>query len=782
MVLSRLTPNPELTSSIYLDKFGRAVTSLSFFRNIRDFIFSSFVNTYNNFNSANTSRTVVVDGDLDVETGTLAFYSSAVQNLVVKGDINVSSGANFNVKQTTNLTNQLTIYGDMDVDGNLNFVNSNQEVATTFTGTADAAIKGSGNITLYTLTCDKGTDATPVLSIEKNITASYQSGVFLDLRNGTFRADGEGVNIDITRDADFEIKSTACLSTKQGRFNVCNIANQNRNVLLHGKIEVLGGLLNIGNGNYGNDIEYSSAQAQIEVSGGTLTVGGQIRRPYTLTPVDLYYTQSGGDVIIKGLNRDQGKTMHRALIDICNNGSFTMSGGNLTILGGSLNDASQADILLTPATSSSTGGTIYIGTNTSTANQIFYMSASAELPNIEVGTASRKQTLTLVTNHVDMNGSLAINGSSVFNANGFNVDIAGNITCPTNGGFVAGTDNQTTTFNGTSAQTIGGSGNSISFANLTIDNPTTVQLSNITVNCNGLLTISRGAFDDAGNTINALASVLNNSRHISSMDGGGLTFTGAAIHEMRSSSGRSGVYGNLIVENQADMTGPVTITGTITLNSDIYANDYRLTLMQNADFDGGSTGMIILNGAIGDAGVRKYFADEYEDKFVFRIGVSGQYTPAAYDFTSAVTSADGYINVKPMNKRHDNILYAPDDYLSYYWMVESEGLSGYTVNHEYYYTDDLLTLSAPAAEGDMFVQCFVNGEWTHYLTEGSVVADDNKILISGLDKLVGEYTAGSPGYSQLPTYYSRVANGNWTETTTWGYYDEDDNWGRRSPC
>ena len=748
---------------------------------------------YNKFCKGNTTRTVTIDGDLTVESGILAFnsdvvrtgnrprytYSARPQNVVVKGNVNISTNALLDVKASQNydreagvFANQITIYGNMVSDGAITFTkdNVNQKVATTFTGTANDTIKGAGEITLYTLTCDKGTDATPVLSIERNIKATPQDGVFLNLLNGTFRADGD-VNIEITTNHNFEIRSSACLSTKSGIFRVCNTNNQQYNVVLHGKIEVLGGSMLIGNGNYGNDIEYSSAQAQIDVQGGLLSVGGQIRRPYTMTPVNLHYSQSGGDVIIFGKNRDQNASMHRAVIDICNEGSFTMSGGTLTIAGGSLNDANQADILLAPATSSATGGVLAIGNTTTASNQTFYMSASAELGNVEVGTDASPQTLKLVTNHVDINGSLKINNGSVFDANGYNANIAGDLECRTNAGFAAGTEEQLVTFDGTAVQKITGNGNDINFTKLTISNPTTVQLSNITANCNGLLTISRGAFDDAGNHINAYASVLNDSRHISSEAGGGLFFVGDGIHKMMSSSGKSGTYGNLIIDNQTDMENPISVTGLITLNDDIYANDYRLSLMTDASFAEASTGMIILNGAIGDAGVRKYFANGFSGEFLYRIGIPGQYTPVKYNFTSAVTSADGYINIRLMNNLHANRTQMPTTYLSYYWAASSEGLSDYAVTHEYYYTDDLLTLGAGDAETGMVPQRYYDAVWEHYSTEGSVDADENKFVIAGIDVVDGEFTAGFPAYSQLPPYFSRVENGRWVDASSWFYYE-----------
>lgn len=733
-------------------------------------------NYYNRFNTTAATHTVTVDGDLNVKSGTLAFYSYATQNLIVKGDVNVASGAYFNIKRNANFTNQLTIYGSMNVGGELNFVNGNQEVATTFTGTADASIKGAGNITLYTLTCDKGSDATPVLSIERNITATYQGGVFLNLLNGTFRADGEGVNIDITRDSDLDIASTACLSVKAGTFNVCNTNNHGRNVLLHGKIEVLGGNLNIGNGG-GNDIECSLSQSYIDVQGGTLTVGGQIRRSYNAIIGDLHYSQSGGTVIIWGIDRvNEIETKRRGLIEVCNNGSFNMTGGTLTIAGGSHNNADYADILLTPATSSATGGTLVIGTNTS-ASQTFHLNASAQLGGILVGTENVTQILKLITNHVDINGSLYVDKNSTFNTNGYNVNIAGNLFSYYTGGFVANGTGQITTFDGTTMQTISGNNGTtnISFSNLTISNPTTTQLSVGKATVNNLLTISRGALDDGGNTITVKGNVVNDSRHISSVGGGSLTFNGNGEQEMASSSGRSGTYGNIVIKERVELKNPIVITGRVTLNNDIYANDFQVSLMQNSNFDNASTGMIIVNGSIGDAGVRKYFADGFSGEFLFRIGVPNQYTPAAYNFSSAVTSSNGYINVKPMNSRHAAIANMPKTYLSYYWMVNTSGLSGYTVTHEYYYTDELLTIDPNGTEDDMMAQCFVDGKWKHFQTDGAIDSDANKISINGIDMLDGEFTAGFPSYSQLSTYYSRVETGDWTTPETWQYYDEGGN-------
>lgn len=749
-----------------------------------DMTTSSSNTSYNRFYTGNTQRTVTVEGDVIVQAGTLAFASGAVQNLIVKGAVIVNSSSNFNIKSTNTFTNNLTVYGNVVVDGALNFVNGNQKVATTFTGTRNDTIRGAGSVIFYTLTCDKGTDATPVLSVEIPVTAQYQNGVFLNLVSGTFQANGANVNINLTTTSDMTINSSSCLSTKQGTFNVCN-ANGNYKLVLNGKLEVLGGYMNIGNGSSGNDIEYSVGNPTIDIQGGQLTVDGQIRRSYSVTVGDLTYMQSGGTAIIKGNNRDAGATANRALFEVCNNGNFTMTGGQLTFNGGGLNNGSIADILLAPATSSATGGTIAIGDGSATANQTFYMNASSELFNLTIGTSTRAQKLHLLSSDLDVNGTLTINSNSELQANGHDVSIAGNFVNQSAGGYIVGSESQKTTFDGTSAQSISGNGsNSMSFSYVIFDNPTTVSLSGIDIYSNNYLTISSGTLDDAGNFIYARSNVINDSKHVSSQSGGGLCFNGNNTQYMSSSSGLLGnsgymytdggamaVYGNVIVDNLTEMKDAAKIAGKLTLNADLYENEYPLRLTTTATIAG--NGMIILNGAIGDAGVRKYFASGFTGEFTFPIGIADNYTPATYNFTTAPTSSDGYINVKPINYLHRSISNEPTDYLKYYWMVTSEGLSGYTINHKYVYTDRCL--NANCDEEQMIPQQYVDGQWVHHTTTGAINVEQKAITYTGLNCIIGDFTAGFPAYSELPTYYSN-ASGNWETPSTWKYLDNQGDW------
>lgn len=742
----------------------------------------------NKFNNQISTRTVTIKGDLNVATGTLEYNNAnSAQNVVVEGNVNVSAGAN--LRNGNSRRHNFTLYGNMVCNGAIAF-NTGGGVVTTFTGTRNDTIKGTGTISLYNLICDKGTDTTAVLSLQKNIAVTQVDGAFLDLRNGTFQIDADDVDLNITENANFEVKSSACLWVNRGKVNVCNSTATNLTLNLNGTIKVYGGELTVGTATGATDIEYSSGHPTIDIRGGVLNVLGQIRRSYAVALGDLTYKQSGGEVKIFGNKRDNGQTNHRALFEVCNNGNFNISGGQITILGGGLNDASIADIELSCATSSATGGTIAIGSNDAecASDQTYYMNAGTEIFNVTVGTESKAQTLQFVTSAIDMNGSLTINRNSKVYVNSNNLNIAGDfVTYNANGYYYTSTGNQTTTFDGTGLQKIIGIGASsttvpkLKFNKLTFDNPSKVQLDNVAITAENTLTINRGTVDDAGNKIVAKSNVVNDGKHISSAAGGYLAFEGSGSTQFVSSSasmlssGNSvASFGNVRIGNYTEMTNAIEITGELTLSENLYANDYQLYLTKTATINDASVAMIVLNGAIGDAGVIKYFDNGFTGSFKFCIGIADNYTPVTYTFSS-LTSNNGYVNIKPINYRHTSISPAtePINCLNYYWMVTTSGLDNISANIDFTYTDNLLTDGG--SESLMIGQRFAESQWHHYPDETSIDADANTFTISGIDNLNGDFTCGFPAYSQLPTYYSKTS-GNWNDKNSWQYVDAGGNW------
>lgn len=732
---------------------------------------------FNRFNTGANIRTLTIDGDLVVESGFLKFYSqyanktSYPQNVVVNGNVKVNSDATFSTQAngtgTWSGANQITIYGNMDVDGKLDFTVGSRYIATTFAGTRNDTIRGAGKMTLYSLTCDKGTDATPVLYLEKEISTSGTTA-FLDLKNGTFRANGDDLDVTIIGNADFEIPATACLSTQKGTFRL--ETSGNKDIKLSGKIEVLGGNMIIGNDTNGNDIEIAGGgEPEIDVQGGKLTVNGQIRRNTSITLGSLTYRQSGGEVLIMG----NGRTNSRALLEITNNGKFITSGGQLIFKGGSGSTEQFGDVLITPAECEVTGGTIQIGDTNSTAGQTFYFNANPAIFNLTVGTSGKSQNVELKTNALNMLGTLTINSGSQFKANGFNVTIGGDIvnnnadgnTGIECGGYWAGSETQITTLNGSANQTIYGDGNNtINFAYLTINSSATVSLNGIDVNANNDLHIAKGSLDDAGNEIHVKKNVINDATHKSSVAGGGIIVDGYSSQLFKSTSGKLGTYGNFTVVNSLSLNDNIQVEGNINLQNVLNISNYHLLMGENSGFSGsfGPSAMIELPGAIGDLGVRRMLADGFTGNIYFPIGRAGLYTPAEFSI-SAFSGNNAFVNVKVISNRHVSTVNTPTGSVDSYWRVTTSGVNSVTVSHNYTYVDD--DLMAGTDESLLEAKRYFDNNWTNY-SNGEYSIADNVISIPGLPYFDGEYTAGYSGYSCQPKMRS-VTSGKWGTSGTW---------------
>ena len=718
-----------------------------------------------------TGYTYTIEGNLNVLSGILEFRNNVVHTFNIMGNTSITSGAAFGVRNTASANNVLNLYGSLTNNGTFD-MNNTGRTHTYFLGTNDETISGSGTpFDFYDLTVDKGTDTTAVLTLQSAITTGF-TNPFLTLSNGTFRVDGPTVTVSTT--SPFDIPSTACFSVKSGSATI-GTTNDAGDVNLIGKLEVLGGTLNIGSTTgYNNDIEYAaSGFPTINISGGTLNVYGQIRRATTTTNGSLIYNQSGGSVIILGQNQEDT----RAKLEITNTGSeFNMSGGTITIREDE--GTTYHDLYIRPETYNITGGTIYLGDASTTAGNTFNFVADVPLWNLEIGNAAATQTANVNILPLTVQNLLGINGNSIFNAGGFDVTIKGSLTNGNSdagtgtatGGYRAGSSTQITTFNGSAAQNITGtSGNITNFANVVISNTgSTVSLNaNSNIRINGNLAINSGTLADGSNTITLTGDVENNATHTSNSTTGGIIFEGT-LKQYISGSG-SGVFGNITLNNSSgiDMKDNSVINGRITFSQGIlYIDDYLLTMGVNASIGGtcDESNMIMINGVLSDQGVKKIFASGDTDPFTFPIGVSGQYTPATYDFSSNGNS-DASITVKPINDLHKSVLVPPANYLNYYWGVITAGFSNsFSVNFQFNYTDDIVVgseLSYIAQRYDV-----VGNEWYRPLY-GSVTSGSNYFSFTNVtDSLTGEFTAAE-AFNAQPVLYSIVANGDWGTVGTW---------------
>jgi len=715
------------------------------------------------------SYTYIINGNLNVNSGLLEYRNNVVQTIRVYGDVNIANGAIFRVNAGgTVVNNVLELYGNLQNNGTFD-MNNTGRVYVYFKGTKNVAISGSGAVyDFYNLYVDKGTDYTSVLSLQSNITTGF-TNPFLNLLNGTFRIDGAAVNVTLSTISAFTVPATACLSVNNGTATVGTTDNAG-DLLLIGRLEVMGGTLNVGSGgNFNNDIEYASAGSPtIVVSGGTLNVNGQIRRNLNNTSGALIYTQSGGTVIINGQNQN----VARAKFEVLNaSSSFTMTGGNIVVRqdGGT----TYGDVYIRPSNYTVTGGTINFGDASTTAGKNFRLVAGIPLWNVEVGTDAIAQTVQLYILPLTVLNDLSIQGNSVFNAAGYNVtirhalinenvDASGGINV---GGYRPGSMSQVTTFNGSAPMSVIGNGaNLTNFARLVLNSASSLTLQN-NIQVNADLTLNAGTLADNGNQIVLKGNVYNAAVHSSVNGSGGIVFSGTSQQTITGSG--AGVFGNVVLNNTFGivMKDDSRINGKLTFTAGtLYIDDYQLTFGPDATIGGSpdATRCIVLNGALSDKGVRKYFNSGDTNPFTYPIGVSDKYTPVTFDFSSNDAS-NGYITVKPVNQLHPSVLNVNSSKLSYYWNVVSGGLNNYTVSHTYQYVQS----DVNGVEADYEGERFNANAWS---TVGTVNTTSNTISIPNVNYIDGEYTAGDqPNYSALPILYSRVASGNWNSGTSWSY-------------
>jgi len=739
-----------------------------------------------NINSAG-ARTLTVEGLISVNAATFRFLNNQAQSIIAKKDILIGATGRFDVSNAgAAVANNLTVFGNLTNNGIIDLNPDNVRYCDViFTGNTNNVITGTGGTSDFNrLTVDKGISRSSVLNITSSAFSLSNNtlATSLFLPNGTFRLTSN-LTITLSTNGPFTIPSSGCLSANGGTINIGTAANDNGDLLLAGCLEVLAGNLNIGvaANNSNNDIEYAPAGSPaIIIQGGNLFVNGQIRRNTNNTLGSLLYNQSGGTVTINGQNQN-AVSATRAKFEITNDGSnFVMSGGNLVIVrAGGIN---YGDLYITPELSNITGGTIQVGNAGTPAGQVFILNSSSPLWSLTIDGTTNPKTLNLQVNKLVLKNNLSIHGSSVFLANGLNINIGGNLTNQnpastvglSTGGYQTGLATQITTFDGMlNNQTLTGvAGNLTNFANVEIKNtfsPGRLTLAaNTNVRINNDLKITSGILNDGGNPVTVLGHLSNSAVH-ESPAGNGIILAGPSRQEI--SGNGNGQFGNININNINDvyLVDNATINNNLTFTSgNLYIDDYLLTFGTNALVTGATAGlptrMIMLNGALSDAGVRKIYP-AIPSSFTFPLGIAGKYTPVTINLTSNTTA--GNITVKPVNSQHPSLQNAIADELKYYWSIVSNGFGAVTATQTFNYINGDVT----GTETNYTTGRYYGGDWVPAggLT-GTVNAAINTITLTGINYIDGEYTAGEPAnFATMPTYYSRnlTLGGDWDNPASW---------------
>lgn len=684
------------------------------------------------------ARTITVNGNLNVTSGTLSIANGNVTNFVVTGNTTIGSTATFAVQTTGAATHTFQTTGSITNNGGLDFFGGTtaRVCNITFTGTNNVSLTGlnSKGADLAVVTVNKGTSQTPSVTFDMagtvtttytGFAASSATGGWLVLTNGSFIFNNSGtytVNANTTNTTGpftstfFNIPSTTNLTVQAGTVTLISFNNTVGDLILNGSLTVSGGTLNIGpsGGSADNDIEYASAGTPtITVSGnGALNVNGQIRRSTATIGGALVYSQSGTSIVTVGGNTP---TSSRGIFEIDNNSgsSFTMAGTASLIIQrpNTTTTGNYQDLFLNPV-SSSVASTSKISLGFSTGASNFSVNAAPTLGNFILIGSSSTYSATLFSNNLVLGGSLTINGNATLittsTTNGvtsnFNVSIAGNL----GGTGTYNGSNNTTTFNGTGVQT-GSLTLASNFNNMTINNSGggTVTLSGAAPTLNNL-NILNGILDVGALALNVNGNITNSSSQIAFANGAGgsitLTTTTATSHTITSSNGSftnliiGGASGSNVVTVSGNMTinGSGTPTGTggylgFTSNSNVthtlFIGSNLLTFSQGATTNGfigtgGTTGtaangcnnFIKTNGVSSDLGV-SYTWSNGTSTFIFPLGTRTNYTPVTMTLTvSGATSTSKY-NVVPVDDQHPTSSPTGQQLLSYYWKVTNNGVT-----------------------------------------------------------------------------------------------------------
>jgi hypothetical protein len=718
--------------------------------------------------SSNTAGRGSLDigNDLVVD-GRLQYMNGQSREIVVRNDLKIG---NTGVFQVTNSSidpqpNTLVLYGSMHNDGNFDMVNNNKYCDTYFLGDTDESLTGSGNRTDFNrLIINKGTTQDPVLEANLNNFA-LQASVMgstkaLELQNGTFKlTSNQNLNISSgDNGTDYSIPSTAQLWVNGGNISLTNTGT-GAGLLLAGKLRIDAGTMHIeGGGTNDNYIEIAGAgRPTIEINGGELRVGSQIRRANTSTISAIRYIQTGGLAV---LGTQSAPTANRALLEALNAGSaFQMSGGTLQITRQQSGTATIAALYLQPMTSSITGGTIEIGNMLTPANQNMHLYSQVPLHNLVInGHNAPKATLTV--GNLRLKNNMTIQSGAEFNANNFDLFLERDFTA--NGTYTSGSN--TTHFHGIiHDQTLAGSG-AINFHNLCIENVKssgTVALASRVI-VHKTLDLAAGTLHDNGQTIEVRERVNNFARHTSS--GPGKMLFNGSLKQILAGDG-SGQFSNVSINNTQglELSAVQTINGILEfVTGKLNIRATLLVLGESASI-AGSTGMlnmITTNGSLSDQGVRKEFASGPFD-FTFPLGVNEKYTPARY--TASANSSTGQITVKPINQRHPSAAVGSDA-LSYYWNVSEQGFGGLTLQHRYQYAPEDVV-----GNDNLYVPARFTSDWTKGASLGTVAPPG--IMINGggagVSYVEGDYTAGATSSFLPVSSFTSAQSGNWDAGSTW---------------
>lgn len=718
-----------------------------------------------------SAANITVNGNLTLLSGDMQFRgNNGASTFTVLGDVTANSGARVQTNNRTavhtfsiggNLTAngvRFDMYNDGDAYGDL-----------IFTGTGSATVSGSAVFDLWRVTMNKGNSTASVLTFNPN-SATFQATEWLNLQNGKFIysvATNQTLAADATN--DYTIPSTAGFSLDEAGITVTVVPGNNadNDLNLQGELGVINGTIRIGeDGNSsGNDIIYpATGTPLIDLRGGDLIVEGQVRRTLLSTNGDLNLRiTNGSEMTVKGESADAS----RGKLEVLNNGKFILedAGSKLSINRGG--GTTFGDLYLRPAQDTITAGTIEIAaaSGISAAEEAFTVDIAPDVFDFVVDASNDNTNVTLSVNGLTVLNDLTLTGANVsLDFNELNTDITRNLTLAS--GATVDFENTTTTFSGTGSTISGDFSGNNAFGNLIFASGNAVSLtSGNTLQVDGdfsFLGSGTVTDNDALMDLKGDANIVGTWTSSTIGNTSGLQMGGTAVQEV---SG-GGSLGNLIIANATDvyLQSDLSLTGDLAFsNGKLYIQTNELALSN--DITGyNSSRYIVSSGVLTDDGV-KYTLGTGAQTLFLPIGVPSKYTPVSYEFGSLTTGGD--LDIRPVDIPHPSTTSDDNTQLDYYWNVNTSGIAGYSVTHQYYYDNG----DVNGTESSYRAGRFFNGAWTSLKdTTGTIDDVNDTITLFQKGYLDGEYTAGDVNeFGVAPTFYSLSGSAlhDWDAAGAW---------------
>ncbi len=428
-------------------------------------------------------------------SGTLTIGNNNTNRTVtVAGNVTITNSGVFNT--AGNGGNNVNLDGNLTNNGTFDMIIGSADADVTFGGSGNQAVSGTGATTDFNIITINNTGAANNNIVE--ILSSNFSAVtdFLRLTKGILKMSGS-----YTFTNTFFNSASPTINADEGIWlnnpNV-TVTGQNGNTVLSGLLRITAGTYNIGT-TANKKLSYNTGSV-LTVEGGVLNIAGSFAGSSSSQTIT--FTQSNGVITVSSI----GNSSSFSSFELEATGSvYSVSGGTIVLQNAA---TAHTDYVNYSTNTAVTGGTLQLGNAATPAGAVFLVESTPSIYNLLINTTNTP-TCEIDANATVLN-DLTIGGILDVSPNNVNLTIGHNWT--NNGTFTKGTG--TVTFNGNSAQQIGGSV-STTFYNLTFNKSGGSVTLGKTTSISGAGTFTAGVVTSAATNLlifndNATSSGANN--------------------------------------------------------------------------------------------------------------------------------------------------------------------------------------------------------------------------------------------------------------------------------